>query len=873
MLRAVASALVALALGTAAAPAIAVDGQAIAPTRRATPEDRYALAGGCYTVRAAGGDASLVDGPVHFHATSLGRYLLYTRDEQYLAADGAGLPGLVAELVVGRGGDTVVAGDKPTPFGTWEIVADGAQPDARDPRAFRITLPATGQAVVAAKDHLELVAPSHAGERGRFTFHLAEGCAPWPEVEVNVAGQPAKGASPTADVRGLLEAHMHGMAFESFGGRAHCGRPWHPYGVTRALVDCPDHYPANGAGAVFENILNGNPAGTHDPVGWPTFRDWPAPRSLTHEQSYYRWIERAWRGGLRIFVNLLVDNHALCAIYPLKHNSCNEMDGARLQARRLHEMQDYIDAQSGGPGEGWYRIVDDPFEARQVINDGKLAVVMGIEVSLPFDCGEYLDVPRCSADDIDAGLDELYAMGVRQVEIVNKFDNALTGVAGDGGTYGVITNFANRYETGHWLDMRTCVEADDHTMHAHDNPQINLIDDASSRLPGSEGRDQLLGGALSVFAGASGGAVAPVYPRTPHCNQRGLTPLGAHAVRRLIEKGMLFDPDHMSALGRQQALDILEEAGYSGVISSHGWSSEDAIPRIYALGGVVTPYAGDSTGFVRAWQAAKAVAASSTPAGVVFGFGYGADQNGLGGQGGPRNPPEDADVDYPFRGPLGDVTIDRQRSGERVYDINVDGVSHYGLYPDWLEDARTIAAERGDELIADMLRGPEAYLQMWERAEGVPPPSCVPPQAALDVDDIHAMLGARPVSVLRQLGQPSRREGFSFVYCTAASGGVGITTATFGTSGTLARVETRQATEAEIASLGRRDATASTPQALAADGHAGHRHGASVSAATGSGTTAAAHEHGGRNVPHGVAVLALAAVVLVLLRARRARLG
>src|SRR3712207_7572972 len=46
-------------------------------------------------------------------------------------------------------------------------------------------------------------------------------------------------------------------------------------------------------------------------------------------------------------------------VYPLKKNSCNEMDGVRLQAQRLHELERYIDAQSGGPGEGWFRIVKD----------------------------------------------------------------------------------------------------------------------------------------------------------------------------------------------------------------------------------------------------------------------------------------------------------------------------------------------------------------------------------------------------------------------------------------------------------------------------------------------------------------------------------
>ena len=101
-------------------------------------------------------------------------------------------------------------------------------------------------------------------------------------------------------------------------------------------------------------------------------------------------------GGLRIFVNLLVDNAVLCELYPLKRNSCNEMDGVRLQAKRLHELEDYIDAQNGGPGKGWFRIVKDPFEARRVISEGKLAVIMGIEVSKLFDCGVYNGRAECT---------------------------------------------------------------------------------------------------------------------------------------------------------------------------------------------------------------------------------------------------------------------------------------------------------------------------------------------------------------------------------------------------------------------------------------------------------------------------------------------
>ena len=56
--------------------------------------------------------------------------------------------------------------------------------------------------------------------------------------------------------------------------------------------------------------------------------------------------------------------------------------------------------------------------------------------------------------------------------------------------------------------------------------------------------------------------------------------------------------------------------------------------------------------------------------------------------------------------------MDRQQSGTRTYDVNVDGVAHYGMFPDYIEDLRMIA---GDQIVDDLANGAEAYLQMWER--------------------------------------------------------------------------------------------------------------------------------------------------------------
>src|SRR3954451_16294103 len=113
-------------------------------------------------------------------------------------------------------------------------------------------------------------------------------------------------------------------------------------------------------------------------------------------------------------------------------------------------------------------------------------------------------------------------------------------------------------------------------------------------FPGID-RDSLAGNILRVF-GPTG--IAPVSPPAPHCNVRGLSPLGAHLVRQMIAKNMVIDPDHLSVRARKELLDIVERASYSGIISSHSWSTPDSIPRIYKLGGFVMPYAGAAKDFV-----------------------------------------------------------------------------------------------------------------------------------------------------------------------------------------------------------------------------------------------------------------------------------
>ena len=140
------------------------------------------------------------------------------------------------------------------------------------------------------------------------------------------------------------------------------------------------------------------------------------------------------------------------------------MGSVFIQARDLQALQDYIDAQSGGPGKGFFRIVTNPFQARQVINQGKLAVEEGIEVSDLFNCGEFLGNPKCTAAQVDQGLDAVAKIGVSTFFPVHKFDNAFGGTKMDAGDLGLIINGGNHLETGSFWDVQTCAGPE------HDSP-------------------------------------------------------------------------------------------------------------------------------------------------------------------------------------------------------------------------------------------------------------------------------------------------------------------------------------------------------------------------------------------------------------------
>jgi hypothetical protein len=214
----------------------------------------------------------------------------------------------------------------------------------------------------------------------------------------------------------------------------------------------------------------------------------------------------------------------------------------------------------------------------------------------------------------------------------------------------------------------------------------------------------------------------------------------------MIQKHMIINPDHMGQKAVDDTLTLLEAKHYSGVISPHGWMDPGNWPRLWKLGGLAFPDSNTSTQYVQDYATYRP---RQTP--YFFGWGYGADLGGLAAQPDARA----NSVHYPFKSYDGKVTLGRQRSGDRTFDYNKDGVAHYGLYADWFQDVRNLG---GRTMAADMWKGAEAYLEMWERADGVRAPGCRPQDVGLTTAGLGPVrLRASWPSLLRRAGQPQQR--------------------------------------------------------------------------------------------------------------------
>ncbi len=700
--------------------------------------DVHTIANGCYEVHGDGqwlvaGDTGFsfanegTPAAFFFKASDLATYLLYDAGGGYLVSDDGTLERRTTlDSDVSLIDDTYVSGAE------WEARISSTNPD-RFVFVNRRNATYLGAAGLVPD------------EAAAIAVGLVEsdGCTAHPELTLDAEGTVTKTTFDDGTLYGIVDTHSHILSNFAFGGGGiFHGAPFHRLGVEHALSDCSLFhgemgrkdffgyaFDTSGSGlvdlnAILPALLGGQlDQDNHATAGYPEFTEWPnGPRRSTHQTQYYKWLERAWMSGLRLVVQHATTNSIIChmtvgeGLQQVRY-SCEDMVAVDRIIDETYALERYIDAQAGGPGEGWFRIVTTPEDAREVISQGKMAVILGIETSDLFNCRitPHEGDATCDADYVRAQLDDYYARGIRVLFPVHKYDNLFS--AGDGDR--AFIELGNFFNSGHWSNFTdTC-------------PDIPIVFDKGEVAFGGLNvpRTDYLSAPPHDFSGFPVAPVATAFQfigeimepplKGDWCQNAGLTELGETLLHEMMARGMVIEIDHLPRRSAERALEILEESDYPAV-GTHGNNHSG---RLYQLGGV------SKTGLGRCREAEpgamtqrlleridEIVANGGYPA-----EGFGFDLNGFAGAPGPRFgegacPTEQTDpITYPFESYAGDVTFTQPFVGNREIDFNDEGMVHIGMLPELIEDARRDAVSEAD--LEPLFSSAEGYIRMWERAE------------------------------------------------------------------------------------------------------------------------------------------------------------
>ena len=172
----------------------------------------------------------------------------------------------------------------------------------------------------------------------------------------------------------------------------------------------------------------GNEAGEHTGFGVGN----------THNAYQWQMLERAWRGGLRLVV---VDVHNSRAAHLIVDGDeevtgimgdWQAIDNVIAEMKRLTALPT-DPVYFAGKYSGFAQIAYSPYEARQIIAAGKLAIVLGIEI-------DEIGKERVAGDTPEQQADDLWAMGIRKFDIAHAIDNPYAGTALINTTYLSLNN-------------------------------------------------------------------------------------------------------------------------------------------------------------------------------------------------------------------------------------------------------------------------------------------------------------------------------------------------------------------------------------------------------------------------------------------------
>jgi microsomal dipeptidase-like Zn-dependent dipeptidase len=546
---------------------------------------------------------------------------------------------------------------------------------------------------------------------------------------------------------GFADLHCHPMAHIAFGGHLFWGKPTDP---VKKLQRCDGK---GHGGRLFSGYVLHEIEAKDDPryrSNRHSSGHWPTWTSRTHQEMHIDWIHRAYEGGLRLMCACAVNNQLLeHLIRSSPFTSVKPRDDYSAVLEQVEAIKKLADQQAD-----WMAIAYSSAQARQIIRQGKLALVLAAEVD---QLGGWKREQDCTDTQVALLVQMLYGQGLRMITPIHLADNAFGGAA----IYSDLFNSLNYYLNGEYFSVEDGYDSGVQ-FRLQERPERKVV---GTRLP------RIVKEEMPIIE------YLRIPPEHGHANKRGLTERGNFFIRMMMSKGMLIDIDHMSHRSVEDALDMAEQYDYP-LVASHctfrelacsgateAMKTRQQVERIARLGGVIGPmptqgevralnevlpiscqvpndYPGSSKSWAQAYLYAVYLMRGR---GVALGTDFNGlvikprprfqdpssveplDFASLGQQASQRNSvryahyarsaqtrlrPATRSVDpESFHRPHTPLTA----SNDGVYDINLMGLAHYGMIPDFLQDGRNIGLSEQD--LVPLFRSANDYIEMWERCE------------------------------------------------------------------------------------------------------------------------------------------------------------
>lgn len=355
-----------------------------------------------------------------------------------------------------------------------------------------------------------------------------------------------------APVWGFADTHAHPANNLGFGKRLIIGKANAPLSETYSNDLCHNNHTTGGNGILNTPFIGG--ADVHKFMdGWPNFIDFPKFDSKTHNQQNVEFLKRAWQGGLRLFSALAVNNMYLPSLALGPGNDGSPYDDESTILQQIQEIKNMAISQSS-----WMEIAYTAKDARRIILQGKLAVVLGVEMDNfgNFKTASFIwndnvnpanaklvTLNETNADQLlEDKLNQYYNLGIRQITPMHYLSGVFGGAAVFRAELAMIQFAFNKNITvKSGLAKRI---------------PYSLKDDYSAKM--------MLAGNFPINYLNNIFGVDEVG----NMNALGITSIGQKLVTRSMNKGFIMDSEHMG-YEMKEALFAMAAARNYPVMSSH----------------------------------------------------------------------------------------------------------------------------------------------------------------------------------------------------------------------------------------------------------------------------------------------------------------